>query len=77
MLEEELKPTIHSKCRGMLTSGVVLHRDNTQPHTTAVTTETMSKLKFEFLPHPAYSSDLIPFDCHIFWIAQRCVMWLP
>jgi hypothetical protein len=28
VLGEELKPTIHSKYRGMLTNGVVLHHDN-------------------------------------------------
>jgi len=28
MLEEEVKPAIHSKCRGMLTNSVVLHYDN-------------------------------------------------
>jgi len=29
MLEEELKPAIYSKCRGMPTSGVVFHHNNT------------------------------------------------
>jgi hypothetical protein len=28
MLEDELKPTIHRKYKGMLTNGAVLHRDN-------------------------------------------------
>jgi histone-lysine N-methyltransferase SETMAR len=31
-----------------------------------VTVETIKKLKFELLPHPAYSPDLIPSDYHIF-----------
>jgi hypothetical protein len=37
ILEEELKPIIHSKCRGILTNGLVLDHDNTQPHMTTAT----------------------------------------
>jgi hypothetical protein len=44
MFEEELKPVIHSKCRGVLANGVVLHHDNTQPHMAAVTIEMIQKL---------------------------------
>jgi hypothetical protein len=36
---EEMKPTIHSKCRVMLTNGVVLHLNNVQPHTATVASE--------------------------------------
>jgi hypothetical protein len=32
---------------------VVLHHDNTQLLMTAATTETIKKLKWELLPHPA------------------------
>jgi len=53
MLEEEFKPAILSKRRGMLTNGVVLHHDNARTHTAAATVETILKLKFELLPHPA------------------------
>jgi len=66
MLEEKLKPAIRSKHRGMLTDGVVLHRDNARPHTAAATVETIRKLKFELLPHPAHCTDLAPSDYHIF-----------
>jgi hypothetical protein len=31
-----------------------------------MTIETIQKLKFELLPHPAHSSDLAPSDYHIF-----------
>jgi hypothetical protein len=41
MLEEELKPTVCSKHRGMLTNGVVLHHDNAQPLIVAATIETI------------------------------------
>jgi hypothetical protein len=60
MLEEKLNTTIHSKCRGMLTNGVVLHHDNVQLHIAAVNTETIRKLEVKLLPHPAYSPDLSP-----------------
>jgi hypothetical protein len=49
-LEEELKPTNR---REMLTDGIVLHHDNAGPHTAAATVETIMKLKFELLSHPA------------------------
>jgi histone-lysine N-methyltransferase SETMAR len=66
MFEEEMQPAIHSRRREMLTNGVVLHHDNARPHKTAATAETIRKLKFELLPHTAYSSDLAPSDYHIF-----------
>jgi len=56
VLEEEMKPAIHSKHRRMVTSGFGLHRDNAQPHTAAAATiEIIQKLKFKLLSHPAYS----------------------
>jgi hypothetical protein len=39
LLEEGFQPAVCSKCRGMLTDGVVLHHDNTQPHMAVVTIE--------------------------------------
>jgi len=53
MLEEELKLTVYSKCKGMLTNGVVLHCDKAQPRMVAATIETIQKLKFKILPHSA------------------------
>jgi DNA-binding transcriptional regulator/RsmH inhibitor MraZ len=58
MLEEDAKPTISSKHRGVLANGVVLHLDNAQPHAEAVTIGTIQKLKSELLHHPVYSPDL-------------------
>jgi hypothetical protein len=40
MLEDEMKPAIHSKCTDLLTNRVVLHHDKAWPHMAAVTTET-------------------------------------
>jgi len=50
----------------MLTNGVDLHHNNIRPHTVAATVEMIRKLKFELLPHPAYSPDLAQSDYHIF-----------
>jgi hypothetical protein len=66
MLEEEMKPAIRSKRRGSLTNVVVLQNENTQLHMVGVTVETIRKLKFELLSHPAYSSDLSPSEYHNF-----------
>jgi hypothetical protein len=41
MLEKEVKLATHGKHRAMLTYGVVLHHGNVQPHTAAVTAETI------------------------------------
>jgi hypothetical protein len=41
MLEEELKPAIHNKHKGMLTNGIVLYHDNAQSHMAAATVETI------------------------------------
>jgi hypothetical protein len=54
-----------SKHKEMLTNGVLQH-NNAQPHTAAVSVETIKKLKFELLPHPIYSPDPGPSDHNIF-----------
>jgi hypothetical protein len=66
MLQGGLKPAIHSKRRGRLSEGVLLLHDNAHPHTAACTLETLRKLKWEVMEHPAHSSDLVPSDFHLF-----------
>jgi len=61
VFEEDMKTTVRSKHRGMLTNEDAVLRDNTRPHTTASTVEMIRKLKFE-PPHRAYSPDLSPFS---------------
>jgi hypothetical protein len=39
ILERELSPTIYSKCRRMMASGVVLHHDKALPHMAEVAIE--------------------------------------
>jgi hypothetical protein len=66
MLQGGLKPAIRSKKRGKLSEGVLLLRDNARPLTGARTLETLRKLKWEVMKHPAHSPDLAPSDFLIF-----------
>jgi len=58
MLVNEMKPTIRSKCRGLLSKRVLLLHDNARPQMAAHTVDTLRALKFEVLKHPPYSLDL-------------------
>jgi hypothetical protein len=60
-----VKLTIRSKGRKRQDS-VCFPQDNTCPYTAALTMATLLKLKWEVLPHPAYSPDLAPTDYHFF-----------
>jgi hypothetical protein len=51
MLEEKLKPAIHSRHCGLLSKGVLLH-DNARPHAAAAIVTTIQKLQFETISHP-------------------------
>lgn len=66
MLSTELKPAIRTKRRGLLSSGVLLLHDNARPHTAIHTRQTLVKLGFTVLEHPAYSPNLAPSDYHLF-----------
>jgi histone-lysine N-methyltransferase SETMAR len=58
MLSTKLKPVILNKCRGLLSTGVLLLQNNAHPHTTIHTVQILVKLGFDVLDHPAYSPDL-------------------
>ena len=64
MLSTGLKPAIRIKRQGLLSSGVLLLHDNARPHTAL---QTLVKLDFTVLEHPAYSPDLAPSRLPSFW----------
>ena len=60
MLAISLKPEIRTKRRGLLSKKVLLLHANAHPHTARKTIETVDKLSFEVLQHPANSPDVPP-----------------
>ena len=55
-----MHPKIVNRC-----SPLLLH-DNANLHTARITILKLEELKFEVMPHPAYSPDLAPTDFHFF-----------
>ena len=45
---------------------VILLHDNARPHVTKLVKETLEALRWEVLPHAAYSLDCVRFDYHLF-----------
>jgi len=65
-LAHRLKLAIRTKRRGLLSKKVLLQHDNARPDIAKATIETVNKLGFEVLKHPAYSPDLAPSDYRLF-----------
>ena len=51
--------------------GVIFHQDNARPYTSLVTRKKLLDLGWELMPHPPYSHDLAPSDCHLFRSLQN------
>jgi len=64
-LKGPVKTAIRQKRKRAQTS-VSFLQDNARPHVAARTMDTIQKLKWNVLPHPPYSPDLAPLDCHLF-----------
>ena len=45
---------------------VLFLHDNAPAHSSVVAQQKLAELRFEILPHPAYSPDLAPSDFHLF-----------
>jgi histone-lysine N-methyltransferase SETMAR len=73
MLQSGPKPEIVSKRRGRLSEGILLLHDNAHPDIGAHMLETLRKLKWEVMEHPAHSSDLAPSDFHLFQLLKEAL----
>ena len=50
---------------------VILQHNNAKPHRSTVVYQTINELRWEVLPHPAYSPDIAPCDYHLFRSLQN------
>jgi hypothetical protein len=66
MLEEKLKPEIHSRRRGLLSKGILILHENAWQHIAAATDTTIQKRKFTTSNQAPYSPDLAPSNYHVF-----------
>ncbi|VDO65900.1 unnamed protein product [Heligmosomoides polygyrus] len=48
----------------------VLLFDNAAPHRAKVTTDKLGQLRYVHMPHPPYSLDIYPCDCHYYLSLQ-------
>lgn len=64
LLATEIKQKVRSKWKRE--KRIAFLQDNARPYTAKTTMVTLSKLKWELLPHPPYSPDLAPNDFYLF-----------
>ena len=65
-LLKQVRQSIKEKRRGKIRRGIMLHQDNAPVHTSRVAMDAVRECGYELLPHPPYSPDLAPSDCHLF-----------
>ncbi|XP_014272422.1 histone-lysine N-methyltransferase SETMAR-like [Halyomorpha halys] len=51
---------------GLLRKKVLFHHYNAHPHTSTIAMAKLRELRYELLPHPPYSPDLVSSDFHLF-----------
>lgn len=65
-LLDKLDTAIRKKRPHLAKKKIIFQHDNARPHTCALTTAKLAKLKYDILPHPPYSPDLAPSDYYLF-----------
>ena len=65
-LLDQLRTAIHEKRQGKLSKGVLLQQDNTRVHACYVAIDAEEQNRYELIPHPAYSPDLVSSDFFLF-----------
>jgi hypothetical protein len=73
MLQRGLKPAVRSKRRWRLSEGILLLHNSAHPHTVAHMLETLRKLKWEVMEHPAHSPDFVPSDFHLLGLLKEAL----
>ena len=63
---DEIEPSTQGKTRPLLLHKIILLHGNARPHVAAPVKTYLETLKWEVLSHPPYSSDIDPFDYHLF-----------
>jgi len=59
----KLRHALHDKRPGR---NIIILHDSARPHTARLTSEAITKMRWEVLPHPSYSPDLAPSNYHLF-----------
>lgn len=49
-----------------LSYGIIILHNNARPYSAMTTCEKLHQFQWEDFPHPLYSPDLTPCDCHVF-----------
>jgi histone-lysine N-methyltransferase SETMAR len=55
---------------------LLVHADNTRPHTAKLLTLCFNENRMKSVPHPSYSPDLAPSDFYLFGDVKRCLAGL-
>ena len=71
LLINKLHSEIKKRRRDSISSGVILHRDNTSAHTSYHVLSTTHHLRYELLRHPPCSPDLAPSDYYLFLLLKE------
>ena len=59
-LLDQLQEKIRTNRPHLAKKKILFHQDNAPPHKARAFMETLRELRYEILPHPAYSPDLVP-----------------
>ena len=65
-LLDQLRTAIREKRRGKLSKGNLVQQDDARVHICKIAMDVVERNRYELIPHPAFSSDLVPSDYFLF-----------
>lgn len=71
MLRNEVTPAVCTKWTGRLSESIASLHENARPLMAHLTINTIQKLNWEVLKHPAHSPDLAPSNFHLFELLKN------